>query len=448
MKLIGNLNIRFKLWCISLSALVLILIIGFSGYQGISVLRDTIDIIEDTQITSKAHETAQSAQRNIIFVTLISAVLGVIVTRIVFASIVPQLKEITAYVQKISEGDLKLETLHEIKKSKTYKDEVGMLTTSIIEMRQNLHTLLSNLGNYTEIVAETAGQLFSGTDETAKGVDEIVNAVSVIANGTEKQTKTVIASSTIARNMAEQIETALNNTTLTEEAAKQALLATQKGEREINKAKVQMNHIETNVSGLSTVIHHLEVSSKEISAIASTISSIADQTNLLALNAAIEAARAGEQGRGFSVVADEVRKLAEDSQTATQRIFELTKIIQSQTASAVSEMEIGSDQVKIGLSVVEEAGNAFVDISKQVQNISSKIIEVAGKTKAVSKGSDMLVDSMKQVESLSDEVAGQTHNISANVEESSAALEELSSSSENLAEIAQKLKFEIQKFKL
>lgn len=448
MKIIGNLNIRFKLWCISLTALVLILIIAFSGYLGISTLRETIDIIQDTQITSKAHETAKSAQMNIIFVTLISCVLGVVMTRIVFASIVPQLKEITAYVGKIAEGDLTIETLNAIKKSRTYKDEVGVLTNSVLEMRKNLHFLLSNLDNYSLAVTETADQLFLGTDETAKGVDEIVNAVTVIACETERQTKTVIESSKIAQNMAHQIESTLNDTTMTEDAAKLALKATQKGEQEINKAKIQMNNIESKVSGLSTVIHHLEVSSGEIGTIASTISAIADQTNLLALNAAIEAARAGEQGRGFSVVADEVRKLAEDSQAATSRITELIKQIQSQTAKAVSEMEEGSEQVKLGLTVVGEAGNAFANISEQVVDISTKINEVAGKTKGVSNGSVLLVNSMKQVESISDQVSEQTHNISANVEESSAAIEELASSSESLAEIAQLLKEEIKKFKL
>ena len=55
---------------------------------------------------------------------------------------------------------------------------------------------------------------------------------------------------------------------------------------------------------------------------------------------------------------------------------------------------------------------------------------------------------MRRAEQISDDVAGQTQNISANVEESNATLETLANSSEKLAVIAQDLKKEIQKFKL
>ena len=168
----------------------------------------------------------------------------------------------------------------------------------------------------------------------------------------------------------------------------------------------------------------------------------------MALNAAIEAARAGEHGRGFSVVADEVRKLAEDSQIATSKISELTHQIQLQTQNAVEEMALGNQQVKRGLSVVDEAGLAFSNIAVQVKNISSQIDKIADGTKSIYDGSDVLVKSMRRAEQISDDVAGQTQNISANVEESNATLETLANSSEKLAVIAQNLKKEIQKFKL
>lgn len=71
MKLIGNLPIRFKLWCISLTAFILILMIAFFGYNGISHLRDVIDVIKDVQVTSDAHQAKVNPRKTGIFFILV-----------------------------------------------------------------------------------------------------------------------------------------------------------------------------------------------------------------------------------------------------------------------------------------------------------------------------------------------------------------------------------------
>ncbi|MCZ8343267.1 MAG: methyl-accepting chemotaxis protein [Leptospira sp.] len=89
---------------------------------------------------------------------------------------------------------------------------------------------------------------------------------------------------------------------------------------------------------LKNLIEAFGLRSKEIGTVASSIQQVAKQTNLLALNAAIEAARAGEHGRGFEIVANEVTKLSFQTSEATKKITEILSRINTETATASSEV--------------------------------------------------------------------------------------------------------------
>jgi methyl-accepting chemotaxis protein WspA len=109
----------------------------------------------------------------------------------------------------------------------------------------------------------------------------------------------------------------------------------------------------------------------------SSISGVADQTTLLSLNAAIEANKAGEMGKGFSVVATEIRRLSDRSIDSAGGIGGMVRDIQRATESSVVSMDKSSEEIRVGIDLVQDSTATMQDVNLSMSEITSRTQEIA-----------------------------------------------------------------------
>ena len=412
-----------------------------------SVKRSILNLAEldERTVSETVEASSTAANQAVLFATVTGATalaIGVLLSILLSRAVRRPLKILADGAVLYSQGDLTRTILV------SSRDEIGEVGAAMNRMQDHLKSLVLNIRQKSELLAQAAGQLGANADQSADSANSVAEAISEVAAGADNQNRTIEkVMSNVAQN-AEDVRRMGQQAAGAAESSKAVAHKAEDGEIAAERAVNQMDQIEETVERSATVVAKLGTMSQEIGHIVETISDIAGQTNLLALNAAIEAARAGESGRGFSVVAEEVRKLAEQSDQAAQQIATLIGGIQAETENAVAVMAAGTREVRTGAEVVRTAGRSFQEINELVAAVSGQVRGISESFGSLAEGNTQILQAMHDLKFIGESASQQTQNVSAATQEQSAAMQEIASAGHELTRYAEELQQAVNQFKV
>lgn len=283
-----------------------------------------------------------------------------------------------AALAQLSQGDLTAMITAE------FSTEYEQLRQDYNDATANLLQAMRNVVENADAIHAEAGEISGASDDLSLRTEQQAATLEETAAALNQMTVSVQSAADVAAQANHMVESAKKNAETSGAVVREAVLA----------------------------MGEIEESSGKISRITSVIDEIAFQTNLLALNAGVEAARAGEAGRGFAVVASEVRALAQRSSDAAREI-----------AGLISS---SSNQVKRGVGLVGQAGDALAGIETAVNDIYTFVSEIAVSAREQSAGLSEINTAMNQLDQV-------TQQNAAMFEQTTAASHSLTREAQSLA---------------
>jgi methyl-accepting chemotaxis protein len=245
------------------------------------------------------------------------------------------------------------------------------------QVAQSLNRALASLRKTLQEVGRASNDLKATSQNVALTAAALSEGASTQAAGLETTTSSMEEISVTIRNNAAYTNRANELGTSAKSAAEKGGLS---------------------VQAAVTAMEEIRKSSSEISTILNAINELAFQSNLLAVNASIEAAHAGDSGRSFAVVALEIRHLA---QRSTESAREIERLIAASL-----------DRVDKGAQLVNHSGEALTEIIDSVKNVSEIIDEIATASNQQSLGIEHITSAMTQVDTVVQANSSKTHELS------------------------------------
>ncbi len=295
---------------------------------------------------------------------------------------------------------------------------VQEISSSLNNSIANSSEQFSNLTTESRIISDSAEQMASVVDDTAKSLNVLNERIS---NAKENIEENYLLSNELNENYQNVITNVME------------------GSKGGDQAKASMEKINSTISNAFVSTNQLLEETEKISAILDEINSIASLTNLLSLNASIEAARAGEHGHGFAVVANEIRSLSEQSKNASQNVHVILDTLGSIIKEVAENVSEGAASVSSGVASLSNLLDCMDSIRDSSETSQQTINKEFNLIKKVRNEFNKMLNELESVVAMSEENSSMIQSISSSITTQASSFENVNISVGEIKEMSQRL---------
>lgn len=346
------------------------------------------------------------------------------------------LMKLTGYLNRTAQFDLVDQSDQDMNLLLSRKDEIGIMTKAVTDMRRHLRNMAKDIKEDGNILRHYTDDVAIIMEETSLGIESVSEATQDLAQQSLQLATIAQEGAGDLHNLADNINTAVVNSNDIKRYIEKITESSKYGIQAINKLHHSVTDTTESSDKVLDKVTLLEEKSEAISQIVSTISSIAKQTNLLALNASIEAARAGEQGKGFAIVADEIRKLAENVAINTGEIDSTIKAILRDILETKEEVKVSNSSAKETMEAKIYTENQFKEIEHAIEHVVLKVKTLIDNINNIDQNKNTVLISMESVSAIAQETSATTEEVSASMEQQFDHIQKVNSSTTELSQIA------------
>lgn len=303
-------------------------------------------------------------------------------------------------------------------------DEVGIAERQaggISKASEAIHDINRSLQDVSRAVIgleHSTTENASSISLMSTSIDEIIVYMDALSNAVDNVSSSIVQMAATEKEIGGNITSLMHETTLTarmvtnldgsiKEIEQRALEAADIATDVRSDAETGQKAVFETIDGIGLIrlssqrtteaINSLSLRAGDIGSIILVIDEIAEQTKLLSLNASIIAAQAGEHGKGFAVVANEIKELARRTTISTREIDNIIKGVQEDIGQAAEAVTLTDQRVIAGEQRSQNAGSALAEIVTGMQQVTEKVVAIAGTTERQAISSGTMRESMERL---------------------------------------------------